>query len=54
MSSMQGRIKKRPGPFAPPGSLRPKRKMTARSYSVTIYENISNNWMFSVSLFLLA
>ena len=31
--SMHGKMKKRPGPMAPPRLTRPKRKMTARSYS---------------------
>lgn len=34
--SMHGSIKKRPGPFAPPDNIRPRRKITARSYSLTI------------------
>ena len=33
--SIQGTMKKIPGPRAPPLSKRPKRKMTARSYSCT-------------------
>ena len=33
--SMQGRMKKRPGPEAPPFLSRPSRNMTARSYSCT-------------------
>lgn len=31
--SIQGTIKNSPGPFAPPGRIRPRRKITARSYS---------------------
>ena len=34
---MQGRMKKRPGPLAPPGKIRPKRRITALSYSLTIF-----------------
>jgi hypothetical protein len=30
-------MKNRPGPFAPPGNIRPRRKITARSYSFTIF-----------------
>ena len=37
--SMQGNIKKRPGPTAPPRLMRPKRKMTARSYSCSENKN---------------
>ena len=29
-------MKKRPGPLAPPGKIRPKRRITALSYSLTI------------------
>ena len=35
--SKQGKMKKRPGPLAPPGKIRPRRRITARSYSRTIY-----------------
>lgn len=38
MVSIQGRIKKRPGPLAPPGNIRPSLRMTARSYSLTIFK----------------
>merc|ERR550532_1885426 len=34
-TSTQGMIKKTPGPRAPPVRSRPRRKMTARSYSCT-------------------
>ena len=34
--STQGKIKNKPGPLAPPAIMRPKRKITARSYSFTI------------------
>ena len=34
---MQGTIKNSPGPFAPPDLKRPRRKMTALSYSLTIF-----------------
>jgi hypothetical protein len=37
--SMQGTTKKMPGPFGPPGLIRPSLKMTALSYSVTTYNN---------------
>ena len=36
MESIHGRIKKRPGPLAPPGNILPRRNITARSYSLTI------------------
>jgi len=38
--SIQGNIKKRPGPLAPPGKMRPSRKITALSYSFTIFDEI--------------
>jgi hypothetical protein len=38
MLSMHGKIKKRPGPFAPPGKIRPSLRMTALSYSLTIFK----------------
>ena len=34
--STHGRMKKRPGPLAPPDKIRPRRNITARSYSLTI------------------
>lgn len=37
ISPMHGTTKKRPGPFAPPLNVRPRRNMTALSYSFTIY-----------------
>ena len=36
--SMQGRTKNKPGPLAPPDLTKPRRMMTALSYSLTIYE----------------
>ncbi len=42
IESMHGKMKKMPGPFAPPGRMRPRRKMTARSYSFTIC--LKTNW----------
>ena len=37
MVSVQGKIKNKPGPFAPPSIILPNRKITARSYSFTIF-----------------
>lgn len=37
---MHGTMKKRPGPFAPQLNVRPRRNMTALSYSFTIYFKI--------------
>ena len=40
---MQGKIKNKPGPLAPPGKILPKRKITALSYSLTILITIMKN-----------
>ncbi|KAK4316927.1 hypothetical protein Pmani_011954 [Petrolisthes manimaculis] len=43
---MQGTMKKMPGPLAPPLSRRPRRKMTARSYSCTTYRK--DEWVRTI------
>lgn len=37
--SRQGTVKKRPGPLAPPGRIRPSRNSTARSYSAITWRD---------------
>ena len=42
IESTQGKTKNKPGPLAPPESMRPKRIITARSYSWTTYREKNN------------